>query len=72
MSVSKETNGTYTAQVWYRDWEGDSRREKTKRGFRIKSRRASGRRTSLRRVPVLPICHLRRSAISTKQIEDLI
>lgn len=35
MSVSKEASGTYTVQVWYRDWEG-SRRKKTKRGFRTK------------------------------------
>lgn len=35
MSVSKETNGIYTVQVWYRDWQ-DNRRKKTKRGFRTK------------------------------------
>lgn len=32
MSVRCEDNGTWTAQVWYRDYRGD-RRHKTKRGF---------------------------------------
>lgn len=33
MSVRMEPNGTWTAQVWYRDYNGDSR-HKTKRGFK--------------------------------------
>ena len=33
MSVRMEPNGTWTAQVWYRDYSGDSR-HKTKRGFK--------------------------------------
>lgn len=36
MSVSKESNGSYTVQCWYRDWTG-VRKKKTKRGFRTKS-----------------------------------
>jgi integrase len=32
MSVRIETNGTWTAQVWYRDYSG-AKRHKTKRGF---------------------------------------
>ena len=34
MSVRMEPNGTWTAQVWYRDYNGDSR-HKTKRGFKL-------------------------------------
>ena len=33
MSVRMEPNGTWMAQVWYRDYNGDSR-HKTKRGFK--------------------------------------
>lgn len=33
MSVRMEPNGTWTAQVWYRDYNDDSR-HKTKRGFK--------------------------------------
>lgn len=32
MAVSKEPNGTWTVQSWYRDWS-NVRRKKTKRGF---------------------------------------
>lgn len=32
MSVRQEENGTWTAQVWYHDYNGE-RRHKTKRGF---------------------------------------
>lgn len=32
MSVRIEANGTWTAQVWYRDYSG-AKRHKTKRGF---------------------------------------
>lgn len=32
MSARLESNGTWTAQVWYRDYHGDQR-HKTKRGF---------------------------------------
>lgn len=35
MSISREGNGTYTVQVWYKDWQG-ARRKKTKRGFATK------------------------------------
>lgn len=33
MSVRMEPNGTWTAQVWYRDYNGDLR-HKTKCGFK--------------------------------------
>lgn len=33
MSVRMEPNGTWTAQVWYRDYNGNSR-HKAKRGFK--------------------------------------
>lgn len=36
MSISREDSGTYTVQVWYRDWQG-VRRKKTKRGFATRS-----------------------------------
>jgi hypothetical protein len=32
VNVTKEENGTWTARVYYRDYDGDQRR-KTKRGF---------------------------------------
>lgn len=36
MSVAKESNGNWRAQVWYRDWRGE-RHHTTKRGFRTKA-----------------------------------
>lgn len=35
MAVTREKNGTWTVQCWYRDWTGE-RRKKTKRGFKTK------------------------------------
>lgn len=37
MSVSKEKNGTYTVQCWYRERLTGERRKKTKRGFARKA-----------------------------------
>ena len=36
MSIREESNGTWTSQFWYRDYNGDQR-HKTKRGFKTKA-----------------------------------
>ena len=48
MSVGVEPNGTWTAQVWYRDYNGDSR-HKTKRGFKREQGARLGGRVLLAR-----------------------
>ncbi len=49
MSVSKEKNGTYTVQCWYRERLTGERRKKTKRGFARKAERPIGSATSSQR-----------------------
>ena len=53
MAVRKEENGTYTVQLWYRDWKG-TRHKKTKRGFRLKSEANKWQRDFLFRVKNSP------------------
>ena len=54
MSVSKEKNGTYTVQCWYRERLTGERRKKTKRGFARKAEATQWERDFLTKIAGSP------------------